>query len=124
MTIFVPCFKYFSANSPFLPKATQLIKSASASPSLWYRLFTANVYLAIQVDFSPCEYLISGFLVKRPIKITLFIKYLLFVIMVYIVENRTMNTYIPPFHHRTTLINKYDSLVKKIKKSLQNIWRQ
>lgn len=36
--------------------------------------------------------------------------------MVYIVENRTMNTYIPPFHHRTTLINKYDSLAKKIKK--------
>ena len=30
------------------------------------------VYLAIAVDFSPCEYLTSGFLVKRPIKTTLF----------------------------------------------------
>ena len=53
MTIFVPCFMYFSANSPCLPKATQLIKSASCSPSLRNLLFTAKVYLATHVAFSP-----------------------------------------------------------------------
>ena len=34
----------------------------------------ANVYLAIARAFSPCEYLTSGSLVRRPIKTTLFIR--------------------------------------------------
>ena len=36
-----------------LPKATQLMKSASGSPSLRNLLFTAKVYLATHVAFSP-----------------------------------------------------------------------
>ena len=49
------------------------MKSALASPSRRNLLSTANVYLAIASAFSPAEYLTSGSLVKRPIKITLFI---------------------------------------------------
>ena len=40
---------------------------------------TANGYQANAIELSPCEYLTSGSLVKRPIKITLFMEFLLFV---------------------------------------------
>ena len=79
MAIFVPFFRYFSANSPLFPKATQGMKSAlfpSLSFPLLNLLSTASVYLATQVELSPALYLISGSLVSLPNRITLFILFL------------------------------------------------
>ena len=54
------------------------MKSACCSaPFFLYLRSTARVYLAIVVAFSPCPILTSGSLVNLPIKITLFICFLL-----------------------------------------------
>ena len=73
-----------SSNSPFLPNAMQLIKSAACSPSFLKVLSTANVYLATAIlPFTVCEYLTSGSLTTLPHKITRFITFPHFLITLY-----------------------------------------
>src|SRR5574344_1776912 len=89
-------------NSPVLPKATQLMKSALCSPSLLIFLSTASVNLAIAVALSPCEYLTSGSRVSLPIKIALFMLYLNFLFLVWLYEyenNVLLDCYILSFDH-------------------------
>ena len=52
ITILVPLWRYFCANSALFPNVTQEIKSASCSPSRLYLLFTASIYLATAISLS------------------------------------------------------------------------
>ena len=113
ITIRIPFRRYFCANSALLPNVTQEIKSASCSPSRLYLRFTANVYLAIAISLSLPAYLISGFFVSLPIKITLFIIFVLSAAKLPYNHHSVPSMHWFPvvwFHHQAKTIRRYGNI--------------